>query len=571
MNFKWRGAFSLAAIQLLACCVVIGITNTEVPDRARLLVHQGRFGVLATTAVLWVISLVAIAAAVSLKRTWLRWFWAVILAAGGAIAWGYKHASGGEISVFDILGLWEARHEAGNAYAIYGNTIRQGVILFVIGLAVFGLGFVSRWLDWRRLGALRAVLPALPIVLIAAVVLSKEGNGHYAMPKQFSQWSLGGLVFGKQILRPTPVHGEVAWKAGPGMEKILYIVDESLRADYVLSTPGNSETPHFAEFAKQMVDFGPASSGGICSSYANATLRFMASRTDMGGEINANPTIWKYAKAAGYRTVYIDAQAYTIRNETHLQNFMTSKESKSIDTFYPLLNIKAEDADRKVLEILADEMSKPGKVFILANKQGAHFPYDIDYPHAAAPYHPTQTEDGGVHLDAMLNSYRNAIHANVDGFFEEFPKRVPLANAAMIYTSDHGQYFHPGRLTHCRSFDANPEMALVPLYAMSSDPTEQQALQKGAALLQGKASHFQIASTVLSWMGYSEADLATHYHESLTAGTSETPAFTIGDIFGLFSSKVNWLPIDLTRKYRDDEATLISQSSANVGLASTTQ
>jgi microsomal dipeptidase-like Zn-dependent dipeptidase len=34
---------------------------------------------------------------------------------------------------------------------------------------------------------------------------------------------------------------------------------------------------------------------------------------------------------------------------------------------------------------------------------------------------------------------------------------------------------------------------------------------------------------------------------------------------------VNWLPIDLNRNYRDDEAKLISQGGGEVGLASAAQ
>jgi hypothetical protein len=44
-------------------------------------------------------------------------------------------------------------------------------------------------------------------------------------------------------------------------------------------------------------------------------------------------------------------------------------------------------------------------------------------------------------------------------------------------------------------------------------------------------------------MGYGESDIATAYDESLVSGNRE-PAFTAGDVFGLFSSAVHWTPVD---------------------------
>ena len=88
-------------------------------------------------------------------------------------------------------------------------------------------------------------------------------------------------------------------------------------------------------------------------------------------------------------------------------------------------------------------------------------------------------------------------------------------------------------------------MGLVPLLAYSSEPEIKAALQKGAELSQGRASHFLIAPTLLKLMGYQDQDLATLYDESLFSGTTRAPAFTSGDIFGLVSRKVNWTEVPL--------------------------
>ena len=560
MQLKAGSSLVFAVLQCLAVVALVMFTNGEVPARAALLLQQGRLSTLALTGAVWVFALFCVALVLLERRIWVRVLWSIGLAVSGTIAWGFQRAAHLELSVFDILSFWEARHEAGNASAIYGDAIRLALIVSVVSFGVYALPFMGRQWGMRRFAGLRAAAPMLPIVIIAGIVFLKGGNGQFAMPKQFSQISLAALAGGKLAVNPTVTRNEVALKAGPAKaaSHILYLVDESLRPDYLGLAPGNSTTPHFAAFAQQMVNYGPAASGAICSNYANAVLRFLPARSDMGGAISTIPTVWQYAKAAGFRTVYIDGQGHAIENETRLQNFMTLAERKNIDAFYPLPDVSSRHADLAVLDIIAKEFAKPGPVFIYANKQGMHFPYDQNYDAANAPFHPTQAEAGNRDLASMINSYRNALASNVDGFFAEFSKRISMKDLAMVYTSDHGQYFKPGEATHCKSSDSHPEMALVPLFAYVDSSAGMAALTAGAERSKGLASHFQIAPTVLSWMGYAEKDVGLHYKESLTAGTVFDPAYTLGDIFGLFSSDVEWVKLDVNADYRNVQSDMVA-------------
>lgn len=550
-----RVNFVLALLQTVMVAAVVTITNTEVPARADLLLQQGRLSTLATTSVIWLAALSCIAIVLLEKRTWLRLLWAVVISLGGAVAWGFQRAAHLELSVFDILGFWEARHEAGNASAIYGEAIKLAMILLAVSVVVYALPYISRQWGTLRFDFLRAALPILPVAIIAGVVFQKGGNGHFALPKQFSQISLAALAAGKLAVLPTVKRNDVAMKVEPlkAASHILYLVDESLRPDYISTVPGNNITPNFASFALQMVNYGPASAGAICSNYANAVLRFMPSRADIGGGINYTPTIWQYAKAAGFRTVYIDAQGHAIENETRLQNFMTPIELKQIDAFYPLVGATSNEADRALLEIIHKEFAKPGPVFIYANKQGMHFPYDQNYYTDFGPHHPEQSEVGTIEINSMLNSYRNAVDWNVEKFFGEFAKRVSMKDLAMVYTSDHGQYFAPHEATHCKSSDSHPQMAYVPMFAYVDSAAGMNELAKGAAQSKGRANHFQIAPTILHWMGFDQSDIAAHYSETLHTGTKLDPAYTLGDIFGLFSSDVEWVKLDLDENYLEPE------------------
>jgi hypothetical protein len=90
--------------------------------------------------------------------------------------------------------------------------------------------------------------------------------------------------------------------------------------------------------------------------------------------------------------------------------------------------------------------------------------------------------------------------------------------------------------------------------AYAGDPSLKQRLAAGAAAGHGKASHFTIVPALLEMMGYPPADIAGYYGESLFTQPAAAPAFSSGDIFGLFSNEVLWHPIDLGQDYREPES-----------------
>lgn len=542
-----------AGAKLAALAGLLVLINPEFLARVNLLIDQSRFGTLAIFGAVWAVAVVATVVAAFEGRGRVRLFWAAVLATSGAAAWTYYAVSGAEFTIFDAVSLWNARHEAGRALTNFGSILPYSALVFAVIFFVLAAP-VDRMLPRRGLlWRVTALVPAIPIAMIAGVVYLKAGNGSQAMPAHFSQTSIGLLLAYKTMMQPPQEHGDPVWASNldRATDKILILVDESIRPDYLDPSNHSGETPEFARIVSNFVNFGPAVSGGVCSSYANAILRFAASRRDVGGAINSNPTLFRYARKAGYRTVYIDAQAHTLANADLLQNFMTQAERADIDAFYPVTTGAAAGADLELARIVKRELSSQGRVFILANKHGAHFPYDDVYPEAEAKYRPTNTEQGHKTVASNIASYRNAIHWNVDRYFKAQFDGLDLSRLSLVYTSDHGQYLQPGRTPHCVSDNAAAQMALVPLYAYSADPEEMNRLRTGATNSVYRASHFQIAPTALKWMGYPESAVLQHFGESLTSGTAFEPAFTIGDIFGVFSSNVRWLRIDLARNYRD--------------------
>jgi glucan phosphoethanolaminetransferase (alkaline phosphatase superfamily) len=537
--------FSFSVVlQLVAVMAIVTFTNMEVPQRVELLLFQDRPGALIITGAFWALAMVGLLVILLQPNTMLRFVWAFVVAVGGAVAWGFQHAAKLELSIFDILSFWDARYEVGRAADLYGRSFILAGFVAVAGVLAFSMPYISRAFGQQRFTRVAALFPLLPVIAIAALVHEKQGQGYFAMPKQFSQLSLAGLTAVKIGLNaPSPREALMLKpRAARASEKIVFLVDESIRPDYLNTQLGNAQTPEFANFAQHMVNYGASSSGGICSNYSNAILRFAAARSDLGHKINTNPTLWQYAKAAGYRTVYIDAQAGNVKNSSQLQNFMTPEELRFVDQVYRLSDVEPKNADFKLLDIVEQELAASGPVFIYANKQGAHFPYAMNYDAVAA-------DDVEVTTQSIIGTYRRAVDRNVDQFFAQLAKQLPVNNISMVYTSDHGQYFEQGVATHCVASDARPQMALVPLFAYSSNSTLQMALRQGAEKSVGRANHFQIAPTLMEWMGFDAKDVAAMHPESLTRGATEQPAFSHGDVFGIFLPTVEMQSIDLSKDF----------------------
>ncbi len=535
----------LIGLKLVLIAGLLAYTNPDVLPRIRLLLINHRFETLVPYVAIWGMSIVAILVAALQPSRWGRWFWASVFAVSTAVGWGYKQVSQSELTAFDVLSLWNARHEAGRAGAEYAHQIWLALAVFAVALVLFGFGpgawgeRTSRWL--KRL----VWVPALPVLAIAGIVYMKGGGGSQAMPQQFMPLAVTGVTGVRIALHPPEQHRAVAWTPDPalGQEKILMLVDESIRADYLSLQAGNSLTPHLADSASELVDYGRAISGGNCSHYSNAILRFMVDRDDIVHSANTNPTIWDYAHKAGYRTVFIDAQAGSIRSSSALQNFMTLGEKAEIDRFVAIQNIPAEQADERLMAVIAEELAKPGKVLIYANKNGAHFPYDESYPAQAAQFHPTVTEAGET-ADARAASYMNAIAWSVDRLWPRLMKTLDDTGTTMIYTSDHGQIVEPVGLTHCQVTEPETRTALVPLFLHIPSAEKRAAYQAAAQTLKNKASHFMIPATLLDFMGYQQKDVSKVYEMSLLNAGPYPLAFTSGDIFGLMSEEVNVNPAD---------------------------
>ncbi len=535
-----------ATIVAVKCALLIALlvlTNYGLGTRLSVILEGRKYVVLAVLAVIWGLSVLAVLAAAFHPRWPVRLAWAIPIALSSAFAYGYFAAQGAEFFVFDLMNFWTSRHEMGRASEFFAGAFHAAIALFFLGVVAIAMRPALPRRIPAAIQAAMAVLPVLPVALIAAIVVHKSGAGSEGMPKQFSPLSLAAIAAYKLQGGALGEREKVAIApAAPLSRAIVMLVDESVRSDFVSLQPGNPFTPKLADLRDRWVDFGPSVSSSNCSAFSNALLRFMVDRRNLVHSVHTSPTVWQYAKAAGYRTVFIDGQAGEFRGAGRLQNYMTPSELSTIDNFYQIgSEVPPHSRDDEVMKIVLAEIAVGDKVFVYADKNGAHFPYSMGSPQPESA--PKVAAPAGSEL--AIKQYGDAIRWSTDRTLAQLTNEGDWQGTTVIYTSDHGQNLEPGHLTHCSTYtNIDDREAMVPLLVASGDAGLQQRFAAVAGQHFGNGTHFAIAPALLELMGYRPADIAARYEGSLLTDLSWQPQFVTDDILGLFSDQPAWHTVD---------------------------
>lgn len=300
---------------------------------------------------------------------------------------------------------------------------------------------------------------------------------------------------------------------------IVLIVDESVSADFLSINGFERATTPYLELLKKDTEYvhnwGIATSGATCSEVSNALILTGTLVPDRDYRLAyRHPIVYQYAKAAGYKTYYIDAQT------SWLWNGITDEDAAYIDEWIVAPNLgeteyqrdfAAADMIRKIVD------SGTGN-FIVLNKRGTHFPYETVYPPQEKIWRPVPRNADEYHnYEVVLNSYNNAILYNVNAFFTHlFPDSAQMSkyveNTYYIYTSDHGQtlYRENAGSLHC---GFNHLEARVPLILFGDFPTTPDISYLG--------SHSNILPTILDLMNIPHELQAYSYNISLLQAKAE--------------------------------------------------
>lgn len=495
-----------------------------------------------------------------IRQTLIRHAFALVMFASAVFFDVYTRVTADYLSYSSFVSLVYSGGFIQEAAYQYRDAILHGVLSGL--LLLFGIGLKPRH-GLAIPNALRVAAPLCGVLLLSAVLFLRAGEGARGLPIMYTPLAYLNL-FAYEALHNTVGPREPVTLARTSQavgHDIVLIIDESISGNYLdINAPfGVHSNLKQAHAGVDIFNYGYAASIANCSADTNVTLRYGGTRADYMRINTTLPSIWQYAKKAGLRTVYIDAQ----RTAGNLQNLMTDTEKKDIDQFVQFDQTSVRDRDMaaaaKLIELLNDD--KPELVVI--NKVGAHFPVHDKYPDAFMAYRPTlprgqftEVADTGERNgfngqpdDWVLyrNAYKNTLLWNVGEFFARVFAQGNLNNALLIYTSDHGQDLHergnPGLNTHCGG-DPVEEEGLVPLVVIQGSGLKTLDWSAYLAANKDRSSHYNIFPTLLQVMGYDLAGIEAVYGKPLSVATADE--FTFNYRFNArLGAKPEWKYIDL--------------------------
>lgn len=276
-----------------------------------------------------------------------------------------------------------------------------------------------------------------------------------------------------------------------GTENILLIIDESIAYAPFKELVQNNALPLRSDSVYK------AMSLSNCSAHSHALIRWGFSPNN-SVDIRQKPTIWAYAKKAGYTNVLIDGQV-----KSRPQNFINDEELSEIDHFIPM--DEGINTDNKIAKRLDQILKSEGKKFILVTLKGTHFAYESNLPDGYQFY---KYELSKIYKDALLYSKKPFFDT-----FIEISDNFPLFS---IYTSDHGQLIKEGAIPHCTANRQNIEYE-VPLIINAQEGLD---LNKETVY-----SHSQLFPTLLIKMGYEKSEVEKYYDVELSSNPTKIYKF----------------------------------------------
>lgn len=504
--------------------------------------------------VIWLSGLLATLAVAFSRSLAVRLGWGLLFVYAAGNALSYLYITGSALNAIEVERLFQDIAFIDETIEFYGPLIGNALLVIAPLLLAMLLPVPPLPLRWTRWTRRAWWLPLLPVSAIAGVVYFDGGGDSDGFPQHLNPVAFVAVLLGDEWLKPdpgprqtvavTPVRSE--------LDKIVVIMDESVRGDWLDINTANGIPTGLIEHSHRAANFGLAAAHANCSAASNLTFRYAARRASYQKDEATRPSLWAYAKAAGYRTVYLDGQ----RSNRELQNFMTAQELGEIDELIQHDDETiARDKDMVLVEKLRALLARPERLYIFVNKNGVHFPYEGKYPDDAVVFTP-RMESGtikglnegnqygdGFGNESFRNSYKNAVAWNTGEFFKRLLPTADLSKTLLIYSSDHGQNFTKtqavGFLTHCTTGPAPAPEGTVPLLALTDHAETLTALQQSVQRWQHQTSQWNVPSTVLQLMGYPADWLAQNYEPTLFADALGQPQF-ISTYFVRFGLQPVW-------------------------------
>ncbi|MGI8944419.1 MAG: hypothetical protein ACR2FJ_09375, partial [Qipengyuania sp.] len=293
------------------------------------------FGLL---AVMWM----GLAGAAMIANHALRWITGAVLAIAAYYAEVFERST---LSFMTYDAFLNLRHSAGFLGDAWSQYRAAFMAAFVPSAALLiAVGLKPCWTPRLRRGIpFIAFVSALTILTI--LLFKRDGEGARGLPPSYPPLAYSLLYAYEELTGEGGSRQAVTIdRAGsPLFHDIVLIVDESVAGQYldINSPAGVRSGLDEPRQGLEIVNFGIAAAITNCSVGSNLALRYGGTRKDYSRQIATAPSLWAYARGAGFLTVYLDGQ----RTGGKLQNGMDEAERAEIDDFVQFGDIPVEVRD----------------------------------------------------------------------------------------------------------------------------------------------------------------------------------------------------------------------------------
>lgn len=585
----WVGKAS--AVWLVVKLVLIAVwllgTNRLLAERVA---HIGLQPGLAVFAAIWLLCVLSMLVLAFHARPFTRAVWSAVFFLGSSFSLAHSLIVSRHLGLTEFEQLLGLIGFAGNLAGFHDAQLIEAVLWSLLGVVALNLPPWFAPPESRSLLRLPqrhpGVFALLPVAAIAAILYLRGGEGSNGFPGQYNPAAFATLLGTEKLLAPaTPPREAIALQhlGQRPFRHVVLVMDESVRGDYVDLNVENGVETGLRPLGAALFNFGIAASAANCSSTSNASVRYGVTRNGYLHDLKVNPSFWRYATQAGYRTIYLDAQ----RHGGKLHNFMDEREVGEIDEFVQVDTSFAPDTkDVEAGRLLNRMLKRERPSFIYVNKMGCHFPYEGKYPAANTLYAPTMArtyfssevdpDESGFRLAQnaeqrwrQVNSYRNCVAWNTRAFFREALAGVALEDTLVVYTADHGQNFHEdgsaGQQTHCTTGPASATEGRVPLTAITRHPGYAPMLRDAAQRNHDRASHFNLYPTLLATMGYAPPATQDGFEADLMADLSDERRAFLSTYFVRFGREPVWNSIGQPEQLRDGLQQVLADERRHAG------
>ena len=539
-------------VKLVLICAGLILTNHEVVKSFQYFLGRDLYFTMTFVLFVWASSILAMLFIAFSPSKTTRISWGLLIGLSTLAGDLYFRIVNDRL-IFDSI---EAMREVGMARVSMAGFYSEFIIYSLLSTAVLMTGML---IPPRQNGMLNRrvfhVLPLFPLLLMMGPIYYFSGGNFQeskGVPVQFCTMSLFSVYAFMATSSPPKSNVNISLVREPVVRHVVLIVGESIRGDFIDFNVPRDTTPWLVSQASSIANFGLTISASNVSNSSNAILRLGAKPETLGKRgysILGNPSLWKYAKQAGFETTYINAQ-FTYKK---LQNFMNKEEHRLIDHYVPGTCGKDKlYQDMEMAAQLQEILTRPSRQFVYVNKEGAHFPYAVTYPENRTHFSPAMARFESISTrERLVNSYKNAVRWSTDDFLEHLLEETDLSNAVIIYTSDHGQnLLEDGKpVTHGRQLSQVLHEAIVPLLVFTSHPELQEKFMRSAVINFNKASHFDILPTILNLFGYDPPAVRARYRQSLFESIDNPLGFASGDVTGRFGRLPVWNSRDGLESY----------------------